>query len=52
MFVKAGAHQRLVAQRKEAFYQAYVASLVAEAKKLGIEEAHLLELIKRGSDHE
>lgn len=52
MFVKAGAHQRLVAQRKEAFYQEYVASLVAEAKKLGIEEAHLLELIKRGYDHE
>lgn len=52
MFVKAGAHQRLVVQRKEAFYQEYVASLVAEAKKLGIEEAHLLELIKRGYDHE
>ena len=51
MFVRAGAQERLTTKRREDFYHDYVVSLVAEAKKLGIEEAHLLDLIKRGYDH-
>lgn len=51
MFVRPGAKERLTFQRREAFYHDYVISLVEEAKKLGIEEEHLLDLIKRGYDH-
>ena len=36
MFVQTGAVETLRAKRKEGFYDRFVASLVAEAKRLGI----------------
>lgn len=48
MFVKKGAQQKIMEQRKEGFYNDYVKRLVIEAGKLGITKQHLLELIERG----
>lgn len=48
MFVKAGARQKIMDQRKESFYKDYVKSLLIEAHKLGINKQHLVELIERG----
>ena len=48
MFVVAGARKKILATRKDGFYQDYVLSLVDEATKLGISKHHLLELIQRG----
>lgn len=48
MFVAQGAAERLRAKRKEGFYDRFVASLVAEAKRLGIGREELAKLIDRG----
>lgn len=48
MFVKAGARQKIMEQRKESFYKDYIKSLLVEAHKLGISQQHLIELIERG----
>lgn len=48
MFVKEGAQQRIMEQRKESFYSDYVKALLVEAHKLGITKQHLLDLIERG----
>lgn len=48
MFVAAGAQEKIMEIRKEDFYHDYVQSLVAEARKLNINEEHLMTLIKRG----
>src|SRR5690606_23625070 len=52
MFVAEGAKKRLVNQRKKAFVDNYVVGLVQEAKKLGISQEEIIELIKnaKGSD--
>lgn len=52
MFVAEGAKQTLIGQRKEAFVDNYVKSLVQEANKLGITQAEVIELIKnmKGSE--
>lgn len=52
MFVAEGAKQTLMGQRKEAFVDNYVKSLVQEANKLGITQAEVIELIKnmKGSE--
>ena len=52
MFVTEGAKQKLVGQRKEAFVDNYVRSLVQEAEKLGITQDEIIELIKntKGSE--
>lgn len=52
MFVAEGAKQTLIGQRKEAFVDNYVRGLVQEAKKLGITQAEVIELIKntKGSE--
>ncbi|WP_298825601.1 GntR family transcriptional regulator [uncultured Planococcus sp.] len=52
MFVAEGAKQTLVGQRKEAFVDNYVRSLVQEAEKLGITQDEIIELIKntKGSE--
>ena len=47
MFVAEGAKQTLVGQRKEAFVDNYVRGLVQEAKKLGITQEEIVELIKK-----
>ena len=48
MFVQTGAVETLRAKRKEGFYDRFVASLVAEAKRLGIGKEELEALIARG----
>lgn len=48
MFVKQGAHQKIVQQRRENFYQEYIVSLIQEAKKLNLEIDEINELIRRG----
>ena len=52
MFVAEGAKQTLVGQRKEAFVDNYIRSLVQEAKKLGISQEEIIDLIKntKGSE--
>lgn len=52
MFVAEGAKQTLIRQRKKAFVDNYVKSLVQEAQKLGITETKVIELIKntKGSE--
>lgn len=45
MFVAAGAQARLVSERREHFRDQYVAPLIAEARKLGIDSDQLIRLI-------
>lgn len=46
MFVATGARARLVAERRESFRDQYVAPLLAEAHKLGIDADQLVRLIR------
>jgi GntR family transcriptional regulator len=46
MFVSTGARERLVAKRREAFRDEYLRPLLAEAAKLGIDPAQLVQLIE------
>lgn len=48
MFVREGAQEKIMEQHKESFYNDYIRSLVIEARKLGINKQHLLDLIERG----
>lgn len=48
MFVRTGARQKIMEQRKESFYRDYITRLLVEAHKLGINKHHLIELIERG----
>jgi DNA-binding transcriptional regulator YhcF (GntR family) len=45
MFVAEGARARLVSERRERFRDQYLAPLLAEARKLGIDDAQLVRLI-------
>lgn len=46
MFVKSGARSKLIKKRKQAFIENYVRSMLQEARKLGITEGELQEMIK------
>lgn len=48
MFIRTGAQQKIMEERKESFYKDYVKTLLVEAHKLGINKQHLVELIERG----
>lgn len=48
MFIRTGARQKIMEERKESFYKDYVKTLLVEAHKLGINKQHLVELIERG----
>jgi len=48
MFVKKGARDKLLAERRENFEQDYLRPILEEAKKIGINSELLIELIKRG----
>ena len=48
MFVATGAVEKLRAKRKESFYDHFIASMVAEAVRLGIDREELGSLIDRG----
>ena len=45
MFVAEGARARLVSERRERFRDQYLAPLLAEARKLGIDQEQLVRLI-------
>ena len=47
MFVAAGSRDRLIAQRRDEFESDYVKPLVAEAAKLGLTHAQLIEMIRK-----
>jgi GntR family transcriptional regulator len=47
MFVAAGARDRLVAKRRDRFQNEYIAPLIVEARKLGIDETHLIEMMRK-----
>jgi GntR family transcriptional regulator len=50
MFVAAGARQRLLARRRAEFTQRYVAPLLAEAARLGIDTGELFALIREAGN--
>ena len=47
MFVAQGAHDKIIAKRKDAFYETYVTSLVREARALGLTKEELKAMIER-----
>jgi DNA-binding transcriptional regulator YhcF (GntR family) len=48
MFVASGAKKIIQETRKNNFYEKYIASLLDEAKNLGIEIDELIDMIKKG----
>ena len=48
MFVARGAVEKIRQRRRDDFYDKYIRSAVAEAKKLGLSEDEMTELVKRG----
>lgn len=46
MFVAAGAKEKIMKQRKEAFYDNYIKTLIAEADSLGISKEELIAMIR------
>ncbi|GAA2979541.1 GntR family transcriptional regulator [Lentilactobacillus parakefiri] len=48
MFVKQGARQRILAEKRSGFFDEFVENLVREAQNLDISEDELLNLVKRG----
>lgn len=51
MYVQDGAVDKVRAKRKGAFEERYVRALLAEAKKLGLKKAQIIDLIEKGYDH-
>ena len=49
MFVATGSRERLMEKRRELFFEQYVVAMVREAKRLGIEEEQLIEMIQNGA---
>ncbi|MDN4479287.1 GntR family transcriptional regulator [Demequina sp. SYSU T00039] len=50
MFVAAGARDRLVSERREAFRDTYVRPLLEQAAALGLDSAQLAEMIRKEAD--
>lgn len=50
MFVVSGARKRIQEKRKANFYEKYVASLVNEARNLGIGTEELISMIRKGAE--
>ena len=50
MFVATGAKEKIQDKRKETFFEAYIISLVTEAKKLSITKEDILKMLERGFD--
>lgn len=48
MFVKKGAQEKLLAERRKMFEQDYLLPMLKEAKTIGITFEHLVKMIKRG----
>jgi len=52
MFVSTGARDKIIAKRKNAFYESYILSLLEEAKNLNITKGEIISLIERGCHNE
>ncbi len=50
MFVSKGAKEKLILERKEQFYEEYVAPLLKEANRIHLDEQMVIELIKTKLD--
>lgn len=50
MFVSTGAKEKILDNRKEAFFETYITSLISEAKKLSISKEDILKMLERGFD--
>jgi DNA-binding transcriptional regulator YhcF (GntR family) len=48
MFVSTGARDKLRTRRREEFARAYLEPLLAQAERLGIDQEHLVVMIKEG----
>lgn len=48
MFVTQGARSRLIAKRREEFYERYIEGLLEEARRLGIRKEEIAEMLERG----
>ena len=52
MFVSTGAREKIMAKRKNAFYESYILSLLKEARNLNITKGEIIALIERGAQDE
>ena len=50
MFVAEGAQEKLMAKRRDQFYEQYVVTMMQEARKIGITPNQLADMIRKG-DH-
>jgi len=48
MFVKEGAVNKLMKERKNMFYESYIEVLLQEARKLNLNKEDIMEMIERG----
>lgn len=48
MFVTQGARSRLIAKRREEFYERYIEGMLEEARRLGIRKEEIIEMLERG----
>ena len=47
MFVASGARDRLVAKRRDQFQNEFIAPLIVEAEKLGIDKTQVIDMIRK-----
>ena len=47
MFVASGARERLVAKRRDQFQNEFIAPLIVEAEKLGIDKTQVIDMIRK-----
>jgi len=52
MFVSIGAAEKIREKRRNEFYENYAVKLIKEAKKLGLSETDIINMVKRGFDSE
>ena len=50
MFVSTGAKEKILDNRKVAFFETFVTSLISEAKKLSISKEDIIKMLERGFD--
>lgn len=50
MFVSTGAKENLMVKRKSEFFDKYIVTLITEAKRLGISEEDLINMIRGGAN--
>ena len=48
MFVSTGATEKILDQRQQAFFDAYIKTLLLEAEKLNITKEDIIRMIERG----